>query len=187
MSIKKTIFKTIGAYLMAQVNNLPNGLPSLKHYDKQMGQFTSPELALMLPLPMVLLQFLDFTWETVGQNMQKGIGIIRVSIYFENYANSFTGAINQDTALQFFEFTEAVHKALQGYSINGMAALSRVGDAEDTEQDMIIMSVMDYQTTITDASTDERRNFIDADPELHVEYKKESSRPVPPNDTTFLL
>jgi hypothetical protein len=187
MSIKKTIFKAIGTHLMDKVKDLPNNLPDLKHYDKQMGQFTSPELALVLPLPTVLLQFLPFTWETVGQNTQKGTGIIRVTVYFENYANSFTGSINQDTALAFFEFTEAVHQALQGYALDSLAPLSRVGDAEDTEQDMIIMSEMDYQTTIIDSSTDERRNFIDADPELHVEYKKESSRPAPTNNNSFLL
>jgi len=186
MSIKKDIFKAIGTHLMATLQNMP-GLPNLAHYDKQMGQFTSPELALVLPLPCVLIEFGNFNWETIGRNNQKGEGVISFSVYFENYANSFTGSLNQDIALQFFEFTEAVHVALQGYGLDFMAPLNRIGDAEDTEQDMIIMSVINYQTTIKDLTTDTRRSFIDIDPGINVEYKKESSRPpvVPPDD--FIL
>lgn len=186
MSIKKTIFKAIGTHLTSTLTNL-DGLPNLAHFDKQMGQFNSPELALILPLPTVLMQFLDFTWETTAQNTQKGTGIIRFSTYFENYANSFTGSFNQETALQFFEYTEQVHLALQGFGLEFMAPLNRIGDAEDTEQDMIIMSVCDYQTTITDLATYRRRNFIDVDPDLQVEYKKQTSRlPIVPKDDFIL-
>lgn len=186
MSIKKTIFKAIGAHLMATVKDL-EGLPDLAMFDKQMGQFTSPELALILPTPMVLMQFNDFVWETTAANTQKGKGTLRFSVYFENYSNSFTGAIDQDIALRFFEFTEAVHTALQGYGLEFMAPLQRVGDAEDIEQDMIIMNVMDYETTIIDVATDRRRSFIDAEPDVNVEYKKETSRPPVIPENQFLL
>lgn len=199
MSVKKTIFKNLGARLMSKLVNLTyqippvdpetvptnEPLPDLKWYDKQMGQFENPEQSFALPLPTILLEFGQFAWSTTGQNNQKGEGSIRVYIYFENYANSFTGSLNQDLALQFFEFTEAVHRVLQGYGIvETMSPLVRIGDAEDIAQDMIITSVMDYSCTIYDNATDRTRNFTDVDPDLTVEYMKVSSRPavVPPTD-----
>lgn len=187
MSIKKTIFLAIGAHLMATVKNLGGGLPDLALFDKQMGQFTSPELALILPTPMVLMQFLDFGWETSAANIQKGKGIIRFSIYFENYSNSFTGSIDQDIALRFFEFTEAVHLALQALTLDYMTPLQRVGDAEDTEQDMIIMSVMDYETIIIDVATNRHRSFILSDPTVQVDYKKKTTRPPKVQADDFIL
>jgi len=190
MAVKKDIFKALGDYLMLNATNLPDGLPNLKWVDKQMGQFTDPATAFALPLPTVLISFLDFDWETIGKGVQKGMGSIRIEVYFENYANSFTGSLNQELALQFWEFTEdVIHKLLQGYAIKDlMSPMSRIRDAEDAEQDMIITSTMEYAVTIFDGITDETRNFIDVDPDLIVEYKKESSRPVPDSENkTFLI
>lgn len=193
MSVKKTIFKNLGELLLSKLVNADpafaaKALPELKWFDKQMGQFDTPELSFALPLPTILLEFGQFTWSTVGQNNQKGEGSLRIYIYFENYANSFTGSLNQDVALQFFEFTEAVHQVLQGYGIvDVMSPMVRIGDAEDIAQDMVITSVMDYACTIFDNATDRTRNFTDVDPQLTVEYKKKSSRPAPPPSTDFLI
>lgn len=192
MSVKKTIYKAIATHLMAKLNNetnsqFPNDLPALKWFDKQMGQFTDAETSYALPLPTILMEYGQFTWTTQGKNTQKGDGVIRFYIYFENYANSFTGSLNQELALQFFEFGEEVHKALQGLAIaNILGPLDRVTDAEDTEQDMIITSILEYNATIYDASTNETRNYIEVEPGLNVEYKKESNRPPQSNEPLFL-
>lgn len=193
MSVKKDIFTVIGAHLMATVlpitgrEDLPD-LPGLQWFDKQMGQFDSPELSYAVPLPVVLLEYGQFTWTTIGQNQQKGEGTLRFYIYFENYANSFDGSLNQDMALCFWEFTEMVHLALQGFGIKDkMSALERIGDAEDIAQDMVITSVMEYSATIYDNSTDRGRNFIDVEPDVTVEYKRKSSRPPGEEEKAFLL
>lgn len=174
MSVKKTIFKAIEQHLMAKLNSstniaYPMDLPALKWFDKQMGQFTDAETSYALPLPTVLIEFGQFTWTTVGLNTQKGEGVLRFYTYFENYANSFSGSLNQDLALQFFEFTEQVNIYLQGLTIGGiLSALERVTDAEDIEQDMVITSVVEYNCTIYDNSTNVTRNNIDVDPDLNV-------------------
>lgn len=187
MSAKKEVFKKVGERLFAKLINLEGGLPNLAMFDKQMGQFENPELTFAIPLPCVLLEFGQFNYTTISQNQQKGDGSLRIYIYFENYSNSFTGAIDQELALRFFEFTEAVHKALQGFGISGlMAPLERVADAEDVAQDMIITSIMDYNTVVYDDSADETKNFTEVDPDVEVEYKKTSSRPVDDNEPLFL-
>jgi len=192
MSIKKVLFKSIGEYLISNLTKvMPESgerneiqqqffdldLPDIKSFDKQMGQFTSPELFYGAFLPCILMEYLPFTWVTIGNHQQRGAGTIRFWIYFENYADSFTGAINQELALRFFDFTEIVNVALQGLSLPGMQALERIGDNEDNAQDMIITSYIDYSTVIMDTSTDVTRNMQMVDPGITVTRLKKTTRP----------
>jgi hypothetical protein len=178
MSVKKEIFKTIGDLLTENLKNLPDGLPDLKWFDKQMGQFNQPDTAFTIPLPAVLMEYGPVVWETTGVNNQKGSGKLKFTVYYENYAGSFTGSSDQVLALQFFDFTTAIHRVLQGFGIDDlMSAMTRTGDAEDITQDTIIASVMEYSMTVFDHSTDRTRNYIDVDPDLSMAYKDKSSRP----------
>lgn len=192
MSVKKLIFKEIGTHLMQKLNvstnaQYPNHLPHLQWYDKQMAQFSDAETSFALPLPAILIEFGQFTWTTAGKNTQRGEGVLRFYTYFENYANSFNGSLNQDLALQFWEFTEEVHKYLQGLAIEGvLSPLERVTDAEDIEQDMIITSILEYNTTIIDNSTNDTRNYIEVTPDMNVQRKKEVSRPPVTNEPPFI-
>lgn len=192
MSVKKLIFKSIGTHLMQKLNiatnaEFPNDLPHLQWYDKQMNQFVDQETSFALPLPAVLIEFGQFTWTTTGKGVQKGEGVLRFYTYFENYANSFNGSLNQELALQFWRFTEEVNKYLQGLAIEGiLSPLDRVTDAEDIEQDMIITSITEYSTTIFDSSTNETRNYIEVNPDMNVERKKQITRPPVDNDPPFI-
>ncbi len=89
--------------------------------------------------------------------------------------------------MQFWRFTEEVNKYLQGLSIEGiLSPLDRVTDAEDIEQDMIITSITEYSTTIFDSSTNETRNYIEVNPDMNVERKKQISRPPVGDEPAFL-
>lgn len=189
MSVKKDKFIELGAYLMAvlqnyDADNFPDGvlpaelnLPGLAWFDKQMGQFDNPELAQSIPLPCVLMQYQAFDWVTIGKNQQRGTGTIKFYIYFENYADANTGSVNQVLALRFFEFTEQVHLALQGFSLPNMTALLRIGDNEDSAEDMIITSQVDYGTILTDTTTDVARKFVLADPDVIITKVAQTARP----------
>jgi hypothetical protein len=188
MSVKKELFEQTGDYLMATLQNPdtdhPYGafdpalnLPGLKHFDKQMGQFNNPEMFNAIPLPCILMEYQAFDWKTIGKNQQKGNGIIRFYIYYENYADSFNGSVNESIALNFFLFTEEVHKSLNGLSLPNMAALERIGDNEDSAQDMIVTSTVDYATVINDSSSDFSRKFVLTDPAVKVEKVHQTSRP----------
>lgn len=191
MSIKKEILKTIGDLLMEKLKNLPDGLPDLMWFDKQMGQFVpsetdeaggeTPEAVIVPPLPAVLMEYEPFTWQTTGDNNQKGSGNLKFTIYCERLADSFAGSPVRDLALQYFDFVAAVHQVLQGFQIeNVMSPLTRVEDEEDLAPDGVVFSVISYNTTIFDHSTSRTRNYVMVtDPGLELKYKEESSRPVP--------
>jgi len=192
MSIKKDAFLALGNHLTSTLQiydgtTHPQGiltsemnLPGLRWFDKQMGQFSNPQLAVAIPLPCILMEYQPFTWITVGKREKRGNGVIRFYIYFENYADAFTGSVNQTMALQFFMFTEQVNIALEGFGMPGMEPLQMVADNEDTSEDMIITSTVDYGTILTDVSTHEERNFTMVDPTVIVERVPQISRPLRP-------
>ena len=179
MSLKKDIYSQIGTYLMGTLKNFDTGLnlPDLAFFDKQMGQFSRPETSYALPLPCILMELRNFSYETLGKNQQKGNGILRFYIYFENYADGFAGSANQAQALRFYAFSEKVNLALQGFALPNMAPLTRVFETEDNKEDMIITSIIDYGTIITDTSTNESANFSLANPSLSVNKVHGIKRP----------
>jgi len=192
MSIKKDVFKSTGDYLKEVLQNYdavanPNGildpalnLKGLQWFDKQMGQFSNPQLALAIPLPCILMEYQTFQWTTIGKNHQKGNGSIKFYVYFENYADAFTGSVNQELALQFFLFTEQVNMALQGFTLPGMSPLQRITDNEDSAEDMIITSVVEYGTILVDKSAREARKYVMVEPDILVEKVDSTTRPVKP-------
>lgn len=168
MSVKGKIFKLLAAYLMEKLQfdqvvseDNPFPIPNLRWVDKQMGQFNHPELSQLVPLPAILIGFRKTNWQSESRRVQRGDSVLTFWVYFENYADSFQGSMNQDLALQFFEFNEAVHQALQGFDIPGLiTALDRISDEDDEDQDMIIGTIFEYSTIISDDSADEHRHYV---------------------------
>ncbi len=174
MSVKKEIYLALSNYLMATLNSTPDehghltpaqqeyadmNLPNLVFFDKQMGQMNHPELFNAIPLPAILFSFRRIDWESESRRVQKGNAIFTFWAYFENYADSFNGSMNQEKAIQFFDFNEAVHKALQGLEGEYFTSLDRVSDEDDEDHDMIIGTIFEYATTVADSSADEHRKY----------------------------
>lgn len=160
MSVKGTVFTAIGQHLMQKLQFAPEtGLPSLQWFDKDFGQAKLiQDGVIALPMPAVLFSFKTPDWGNTLSPVQHGETMIRVRVLFENYADSFQTAegasINQDKALQFFEFNERVHMALQGFEGNGFTALNRASDDEDDDHNNVIVTDVYYSTLISDDSAD---------------------------------
>lgn len=127
-------------------------LPSLRWIDKQAGQFRRPEMSLPIPSPAILISFPGTAWSSIGKGHQQGEMRIRIEIGFQNYADAFDGSPNIEQAIQFFEFNEAVHQALQGWSTTFITSLERVLDEEDDDHGALIITALEYQTSILDKS-----------------------------------
>lgn len=164
MSAKGHTFKEVSAYLMETVEGL-------KVVDKDKGQLEDIS-NFVFPRPAIFMSFGRFEYETIGGNTQTGSGSIRFRIAYENYADSYTGSINREAALAFFEFNEKVHEALQGLSGTYFNSLNRISDEDDVEHKNIIVTSMEYETTITDNSACDKKTFVLADPDLIVTHKK---------------
>lgn len=166
MSAKGHTFLEISTYLM-------QNLEGIKMVDKDKGQLDDIS-NFVIPMPAIFISFGRFEYENQASNIQKGTGPIRFRIAVQNYADSYTGSVNQDKALEFFDFNEKVHQALQGLSGTYFGSLVRIVDEDDIEHKNVIVTVFEYETTIVDDSAFESKEFIlvDPDPALDVQHKK---------------
>lgn len=167
MSVKGEIYKTIAQHLMQSVSGLAM-------VDKDKGQLENiSEFA--LPYPCVLISFGRFEYEAVGGGIKKGTGTIRFRVAYENYADSYTGSINQDLALKFFDFNEAVQTALEGFFSTDFSPLTLIADEDDQEHKNVIVTVFEYETTIVNNSAIGDKNYVLAEADPKVIYKNKKS------------
>lgn len=171
MSIKGNMFRFLSQHLKEKLTfdqSLPGALPSVQWIDKYNSQTLKPVLDPSISYPAIFIGFSTFKWSPSTYKVQKGTGVIRVHTVFENTGDSHLGSATQNQALAFFEFNEAVFKALEGVSATGFSPLSRVMEKEDFDHDHYIVTIADYQTQLLDDSADEAKNHQLTDPELTV-------------------
>ncbi|WP_348814081.1 hypothetical protein [Flavobacterium maritimum] len=180
MSVKKHTQKEIGAFLKEQI-------PALAFVDKYRGQLDTPGI-FTFPRPAVFISFGRFEWESMVNGSQRGEGLIKFRIVVENYADSYEGSVNQELALDFFEFNEKVHETLQGLSGTYFSNLDRKTDEDDEDHGNVIVTIMEYQTTLIDNSANEIKNYVLVDPALNVEYKNKQEFPTTlPETPVFII
>lgn len=172
MSAKKHTYKEISSYLKSTI-------AELEHVDKYRGQLSDTN-NYIFPRPAVFISFGRFDYTTLTKGAQEGIGIIRVRVVVENYAEAFDGSINQELALVFLEINEKVHEALQGLSGTYFSGLNRIMDEEDEDHGNLIVTVMEYECNLKDDSAISNKNYILTDPELTVEYVNKEDFPKDP-------
>lgn len=166
MSIKAVVFKEISGHLQARVQELV-------YIDKDRGQ-TEKENVILVPKPAVLIAFMRFEWSDIGNGIKQGKGFVRVRVICENYAESYSGSIDQELALAFFDLNEKVDAALEGLSGTKFSEMKKVSDEDDLDHSNVIVTVYEYETTITDDTRADCIKMIkvDAEPVVHYVAKK---------------
>lgn len=151
MSVKKDIYLAITSYLMETLNG-ENGVRRLEWVDKDFGQLDKLDQVDAFPRPAILMSFGTVDWELSGGSQQQGDAVLEFKVIFDNFADSFDGSDNQQLALEFFDFNEAVFEALQGLYGDGFTSLTRIQDEEDTDHDNFIVTPLRFATVITDTN-----------------------------------
>lgn len=158
MSAKKDLF-------IALQNRLKDKVATLQHIDKLFGQLNNLGEH-VIPYPAVLIEFARWEITTQGKNEQRGILFIRFHCLFENYSYSFEGSEDQSLALLYFDFVESIHKALQGFSGPTFTSLQRTGEEEDVDHQVVIDTVLEYATELTDISGARDADNVETENEL---------------------
>lgn len=169
MSIKGDIFKAVQDQLYEKVGNL--------WVDKNMGQVAMLDRFDTFPLPAVLMEFGRGTYRSVSRGVQEWTGIIRFYLLYENNSHSDVESEDRDLALGFFEFAEAVHLALEGFSGEDFTSLTRVADEEDNNHTHMVVSVVEYAFTYIDRSKEKAKNLVEVEPGIVVTHKEAPLRP----------
>ena len=169
MSINGIVFKEITDHLEAHVEELI-------YIDKDRGQ-VEKENVLIVPKPAVLIAFMRFEWSDIGNGIKEGKGTVRVRVICENYAESYTGSIDQDLAIAFFDLNEKVDAALEGLSGTKFSEMKKIADEDDLDHGNIIVTVYEYETTIIDDTKAICTNMVKVDAEPIVKYVKKENLP----------
>ena len=169
MSIKGTVFKEISTHLASNVEELI-------YIDKDRGQ-VEKENVLLVPKPSVLIGFMRFEWAEIGSGVKEGKGIIRVRVICENYAESYSGSIDQDLALAFFDLNEKVDACLEGFTGTKFSELIKIADEDDLDHNNVIVTVYESETTITDDTKAHHKNMVVVDAEPIVKYVQKENLP----------
>jgi hypothetical protein len=153
MSLKKQLHKALSSALM---NGLQfSDIPSCQWVDKDFGQAEMMQKGeLVFPLPAVLIAFPAADYENMLSIDQTGEIQIRLKVMFENYLDSSEGNINQDIALQFFDFNERVNQAMDLFKHENLSGLALTNESEDDNHTNVIVSTLTYQATIFKKGTD---------------------------------
>ncbi len=172
MSIKKTVF-------LATSKHLKKYIKTLNWVDKNMGQLKRLDQFEIFPMPAILFEYGRIDWKGIGNGIKQGTAIVRLSVCFENYsaANSETTEKERDIALAFFDFCELVKTTLEGFQGSGWGKFEFVADEEDNDHENFIVTILEFQTVLTDDSTAKDKNFVPVEPEFKTTYKRPLSRP----------
>jgi len=77
---------------------------------------------------------------------------------------------------------------LQGLSGTYFSNLDRKTDEDDEDHGNVIVTIMEYQTTLIDNSANEIKNYVLVDPALNVEYKNKQEFPAnTPETPDFII
>ena len=157
----------------------PDGvnIPKLAWVDKNRGQIKYLSKELGIPFPAVLISFPEVDYEMLGAGVRKGACVVRITSLFENFADSFVGSFDQETALKYFEFNDLVFEALEEFSGACFTKLIRIKETEDEDHDFLIITHTDYATELTELAAVKKVIMMTGNPSTIV------NTPTPPTPT----
>lgn len=117
-------------------------------------QFNREEDETAIPLPAVLVEFIDIIWQDQKGGIQVGDAEIKFHIGQESLAGINHRNEHLSKSMLVLEYLELIHTILQGFSTVHFTPLSRINDVQDTDHTNVIAHSVIYKTTITDCSAD---------------------------------
>lgn len=168
-----------------------NAVPALAWCDVWNHQLQYLDAGEELPIvfPAIFIEFSGVNWETQKNHTQRGQALWRFHIvcevYDESYANPNGGSINQNNALEMWDFVQRVHEALQAFQGDSFAPLDRVGEIVDSDHDMLIDTILEYTTIIYDATVGDQLVYDQTATITDTEVTPNSIPVVQPPVTTY--
>lgn len=126
------------------------------HIDRFRGQYLA---GLTFDCPAIFLE-MSADWTEAGVLCQNGTLTLRVHVVQRNLADSSNISLDRTTAMQTFQFTEAVHDALQGWNTTNVGNLLRRRTIPDVGYGGELVDIMEYTATIADDSTDRFKKYV---------------------------
>ena len=148
------IFLALQAYIQANV-------PSIKYIDQDLGQLKTasrPPVA----WPCVLIDFEDFSFENMGNNVQTASGVVALRLGFSPYSNSSqaTPTTYLQQAISYYDLEWALHKAIQGWAPGtDYGHMVRISATTQKRSDSYRVRELRYSLAFEDYSTKPGQTF----------------------------
>jgi hypothetical protein len=139
-------------------------VPAITYIDQDLGQLkttTRPPVS----WPCVLIDFEDFNFENLGENVQTAKGTVVLRLGFAPHSNSsqLTPAPFIQQAISYYDLEWTLHKAIQGWSpADDLGSLSRTNASTQKRQDNYRIREIRYSLAFEDYSTKPQQQFAPA-------------------------
>jgi len=149
MSSFATVYPILADRLAAEV-------PGLGWIDLDQDQLTPDgqlqEYALPFHAGVVLIDFDEADWRDIGEGIQRGDAVVRVTLAVQVVADSYQHSTQRSQALEKLERLDDIHRALQHFDGGGhFGALVRTySRKEQSELPGIWQHSMGYKVLLTD-------------------------------------
>lgn len=150
MKIITEAYKEIARHLVHEV-------PAIKWIDMWHNQLSFLEDEYAFPFPAVFLAFRAGEMEDMGKGNQNIDTFIDVYLAFETLADTYQGAFNQQSALEFGEILQTVHMALHTRGGEHFGTLRRISFTPIDTGTGILLYRVTYNGIISDCSGSEKK------------------------------
>ncbi|MBN2669974.1 MAG: hypothetical protein JXR60_12205 [Bacteroidales bacterium] len=162
----KNIFQVITEKLTnQQATDLltSRNLPSVKYVDLYKGQYLSPELFDVMPLPAVLMG-----WSI---NHEDETATVNLHLVYEQVQDTSNKSLSQDAALKFFDYLNSIHELVNEAESENTGKLEAIS-FEPIQLDRVgIAHMLNYKCAYQDI-LDKVDPYIWSDGEAEVEFDK---------------
>jgi hypothetical protein len=140
---------------LAIQQHIQTNVTAITYIDQDLGQLktaTRPPVS----WPCVLLDFEDFSFDNMGQNVQTAKGTVVIRLGFAPYSNTSqaTPSVYAQQAIGYYDIEWALHKALQGWAPgDDYGSLIRTSTGTQKRTDNYRVRELRYSVAFEDYST----------------------------------
>lgn len=164
------IFKALVAHVKAE-------MPEIVYIDRDLGQLETIERP-SVAFPCVLISFLPFNFNDLGENVQDAMGMVALKVAFNPYSSTegSTPETFVDAALEFFELEEKLQEKMHGWSPgDDFQNFTRGSATDDNRRPGLSVRIITYKLASIDYTTQRVRKKTAAELKLAVTAKKKPS------------
>lgn len=139
---------------LAIQSHIKTNVAFIKYTDQDLGQLKAQRPA--VSWPCVLIDFEDFSFSSLAENVQQAEGIVVVRLAFPPYSgtSSASPAPYAEAALSYYDMEWQLHKLLQGWQpCNTSGKLDRTNATTQKRNDNYRVRELRYKLAFEDYST----------------------------------
>jgi hypothetical protein len=163
-------------FLLLQ-QRVQDNVPAITYIDQDLGQLNpDSEGTFPVTFPCLLIDFEDFNFNDLSENVQTASGTVLFKLGFSSYSSSAQSAPEEskEAALNFYDIEWDLHKTLQGWDAGDYYGhLDRSNAKTEYRNDLLRVRELRYTLSFEDYSTKYEQlttpAVVDIDPEIVTE------------------